>query len=157
MSDWVDRQTARLLVGERIDAANLLLVIRSKTLGISAEEIQSAVVPVNYRLGETLHAAAAAGSALNALRAFVKTAYSDCVEGFLESYKDGNSLQHLDLALRRRHASTCLTLFAGFPFSAGLPIAFAYLMGYEMTDLQAIVSGKHDRVPRERIEQLLVL
>jgi vacuolar-type H+-ATPase subunit C/Vma6 len=50
-----------------------------------------------------------------------------------------------------------LTLFAGFPFSAGLPIAFAYLMGYEMTDLQAIVSGKHDRVPRERIEQLLVL
>jgi vacuolar-type H+-ATPase subunit C/Vma6 len=157
MRDWIDRESVQGLVGEQIDATNLLVVVRSKALGISAEEVQHMLVPVNYRLREALVEATNAGSAMNALRAFTKTGYASSVERFLDTFKDGDSLHPLDVLLRREHATSCLSTFSGFPFRAGLPLAFAYLMGYEMSDLRAIVLGKHDNLPMERIEQFLIL
>jgi vacuolar-type H+-ATPase subunit C/Vma6 len=157
MPDWVDKQSVQTLVGERIDAINLLAVTRSKTLGISGDEIQESLVPVNYRLGDALLEAAKSGSATTALRAFTKTTYADPVERFVETYKEGDTLHPLDVSLQRRHAASCLSAFSGFPFCAGLPIAFAYLVWYELSDLRTIVSGKHDGVPTEKIEPFLVL
>jgi vacuolar-type H+-ATPase subunit C/Vma6 len=157
MHDWIDKESVQGLVGEQIDAANLLLVVRSKALGISAEEVQQMLVPVSYRLRDALVEATNAGSTMNALRAFTKTAYASSVERFLDTFKDGDSLYPLDVLLRRQHAASCLSAFSGFPFRAGLPLAFTYLMGYEMSDLQSIVFGKRDDLPMERIEQFLIL
>lgn len=157
MRDWMDKESVQGLVGEQIDAINLLVVARSKALGISAEELHALLVPVNYRLGDALTEAVNAGSAANALRAFAKTVYSDPLNVFLDAYKEKDSLQPLDVLLRRRHASSCLSAFTGFPFCAGLPLAFAYLMNYEISDLRAILFGKRDDLPIERIEHLLVL
>jgi vacuolar-type H+-ATPase subunit C/Vma6 len=157
MRDWIDKESVQGLVGEQIDAANLLLVVRSKALGISAEEVQQMLVPVNYRLRDALVEATNAGSTMNALRAFTKTAYATLVERFLDTFKDGDSLHPLDASLRRQHATSCLSAFTGFPFRAGLPLAFTYLVGYEMSDVQSIVFGKRDELPIERIEQFLIL
>jgi V/A-type H+-transporting ATPase subunit C len=157
MRDWMDTESVQDLVGERIDATNLLLVVRSKALGISAEEVQEMLVPVSYRLRDALVEATNAGSTMNALRAFTKTVYSSSVERFLDTFKDGDSLYPLDVLLRRQHAASCLSTFSGFPFCAGLPLAFAYLIGYEMSDVQSIVVGKRDDLPIERIEQFLIL
>jgi vacuolar-type H+-ATPase subunit C/Vma6 len=157
MRDWIDKESVQGLVGEQIDAANLLLVVRSKALGISAEEVQQILVPVNYRLRDALVEATNAGSTMNALRAFTKTAYASSVERFLDTFKDGDSLHPLDVSLRRQHATSCLFAFTGFPFRAGLPLAFTYLVGYEMSDVQSIVFGKRDNLSTERIEQLLIL
>jgi vacuolar-type H+-ATPase subunit C/Vma6 len=157
MRDWIDKESVQGLVGEQIDATNLLLVARSKMLGISAEEVRQMLVPVNYRLRDTLVEATNAGSVVNALRAFTKTAYASSVETFLDTFKDGDSLHPLDVLLRRQHAARCLSAFTGFPFRAGLPLAFAYLMDYEMADLRSIVFGKRDDLPMERIEQFLIL
>ena len=157
MRDWIDKESVQGLVGEQIDATNLLVVVRSKALGLSAEEVQHMLVPVNYRLKEALLEATNAGSAMNALRAFTKTVYASSVERFLDTFKDGDSLHPLDVLLRRQHAANCLSAFSGFPFRAGLPLAFTYLMGYEMSDLQSIVFGKRDDLPMERIEQFLIL
>jgi len=157
MRDWMDRESVQGLVGEQIDVTNLLLVARSKGLGISAEELQQILVPVNYRLGDALVEATNAGSTSNALRAFTKTMYANAVNGFLDAFKEGDSLHPLDVFLRTKHATSCLSAFTGFPFCAGLPLAFAYLMCYEVSDLRAIVSGKRDGLPMERIEQFLVL
>lgn len=158
MRDWMDRESVQGLVGEQIDATNLLLVARSKALGISAEELRLVLlVPVNYRLGDALMEATNAGSATNALRAFTKTAYSSPVSTFLDAFKEKDSLHPLEVFLRRKHATSCLSAFTGFPFRAGLPLAFAYLMNYEMADLRAIVFGKRDGLSIERIEQFLVL
>ena len=157
MLDWMDRQSAQPLVGEYIDMINLLLVVRSKALGIRDEEAQRVIVPVNYHLGDALLEAATSGSTANALRVFTKTIYASSVEGFLNTYKDGDSLHTLDVSLRRQHATSCLAAFIGFPFCAGLPLAFTYLMGYEISDLRSIISGKHDALAAERIEQFLIL
>jgi vacuolar-type H+-ATPase subunit C/Vma6 len=157
MRDWIDKESVQGLVGEQIDATNLLLVARSKTLGISAEELEQILVPVNYHLRDALVEAINAGSATGALRAFTKTAYASSVERFLDTFKDGDSLHPLGVLLRRRHAARCLSAFTGFPFRAGLPLAFAYLVDYEMLDLQSIVFGKRDDLPMERIEQFLIL
>ncbi len=157
MRDWIDKESVQGLVGEQIDATNLLLVARSKMLETSAEDVQQMLVPVNYRLRDTLVEATNAGSVVNALRAFTKTAYASSVERFLGTFKDGDSLHPLDVLLRRQHAARCLSAFTGFPFRAGLPLAFAYLMNYEMADLRSIVFGKRDDLPMERIEQLLIL
>lgn len=157
MRDWIDKESVQGLVGEQIDATNLLLVARSKMLGISAEEVRQMLVPVNYRLRDALVEATNAGSVVNALRAFTKTAYASSVERFLDTFKDGDSLHPLDVLLRRQHAARCLSAFTGFPFRAGLPLAFAYLMDYEMADMRSIVFGKRDDLPMERIEQFLIL
>jgi len=157
MRDWIDKESVQSLVGQQIDAANLLLVVRSKALGISVEEVQEMLVPVNYRLSDALAEAANAGSTMNALRALTKTGYAGLVERFLDTFKDGDSLHPLDVSFRRQHAAACLSAFSGFPFRAGLPLAFAYLIGYEISDVQSIVFGKRDGLPIERIEQFLVL
>ena len=157
MRDWMDKQSVQGLVGERIDAANLLLISRSKTLGISNDDVQQMLVPVTYRIGDAIAEAINTGSATNALRAFSKTAYASSVERFLDTFKEGDSLYPLDVLLRRHHAASCLSAFTGFPFCAGLPLAFAYLMNYEGLDLQSIVFGKRDGLAMERIEQFLIL
>ncbi len=87
----------------------------------------------------------------------MKTSYASSVESFLDTFKEGDSLHPLDVLLRRRHASSCLSVFSGFPFSAGLPLAFAYLMSYEGSDLRSILSGKHDGLSMDKIEEFLVL
>jgi len=157
MPDSVDRQSARALVGEQIDLLNLLLVLRSKSLQIADEEIQHVLISVNYRLGETLSEATGAGSVIGALRVLAKTPYAAQVNAFLDSYKEGDALHSLDVSLHRRHAAACRSGFSGFPFSAGLPLAFAYLMAYEVSDVRSILGGKHDGISRDRIEELLVL
>jgi vacuolar-type H+-ATPase subunit C/Vma6 len=91
------------------------------------------------------------------LRAFLKTTYASSVNRFLDTFKEKDSLQPLDVFLRTKHATRCLSAFTGFPFCAGLPLAFAYLMNYEVSDLRAIVSGKRDGLSMERIEQFLIL
>jgi len=157
MRDWMDKQSVQGLVGERIDAANLLLISRSKTFGISNEDVQQMLVPVNYRIGDAKAEAINTGSATNALRAFSKTVYASSVDRFLDTFKEGDSLYPLDVLLRRQHAASCISAFTGFPFCAGLPLAFAYLMNYEGLDLQSIVFGKRDGLAMERIEQFLIL
>jgi vacuolar-type H+-ATPase subunit C/Vma6 len=145
--DWIDRQSVRSLIGEHIDATNLLVVARSKALGIPSEGVEQATVPVNYRLGDALSEAKNSGSATGALRAFMKTAYANPVGEFLDTHKEGNSLHQLDV----------LAPFSGFPFQAGLPVAFVYLIGYETSDLRGMISGKQDALSVERIQQLLIL
>jgi len=157
MPDWIDKQSVQPLVGEHIDTVNMLLVARSRAFGIPAEEVQQILVPVNYRLGDALPEATSVGSATNALRVFAKTIYASSIEGLLDTFKEGDSLHPLDVSLRRRHATTCLSAFTGFPFCAGLPLAFAYLMGYEVSDLRSIVSGRHEGLATERIEQFFIL
>ena len=157
MPERMDKESVRRLVGEQIDLTNMLLVARSKVLGVSGEELQQVLVPVNYHLGGTLSDAVSAGSVTNALRAFAKTAYGSSIERFLDTLKEGDSLHPLEVSLRRRHADSCLAVFGGFPFHAGLPLAFAYLTGYELSDVSSIVSAKRDGLPMERIQQFLVL
>jgi vacuolar-type H+-ATPase subunit C/Vma6 len=157
MADWIDTQSVQPLVGEHIDMTNLLLAARSKALGITADQTQQVLVPVNYHLGDALSEAASSGSVTNALRAFTKTVYASSVAPFLDTFREGDSLHPLDVSLRRRHATSCLSAFTGFPFCAGMPLAFAYLMGYELLDLRAIISGKHDGLAPDRIEQFLIL
>lgn len=157
MRDWMDKESVQGLVGEQIDATNLLLVARSKALGISAEELQQILVPVNYRLGDVLVEATNTVSTTNALRAFTKTTYASSVTRFLDTFKEGDPLHPLDVFLRRKHATSCLSAFTGFPFRAGLPLAFAYLVNHEVSDLRSIVFGKRDNLSMERIEQFLIL
>jgi len=157
LPDWTDKQSVQPLVGEHIDAVNLLVVARSKSLGITGEEIQGVLLPVNYRLRDALSEAANSGSTTNALRAFTKTIYASSVERFLETFKEGDSLHPLEVSLRRQHATRSLSAFIGFPFCAGLPLAFAYLMTYELSDVASIISGKYDGLSADRIEQFLIL
>jgi vacuolar-type H+-ATPase subunit C/Vma6 len=157
MPEWMDKESVRGLLGEQIDMTNMLLVGRSKVLGISSEELQQVLVPVDYHLEGTLPDAASAGSATNALRAFAKTAYGSSIDRFLDTFREDGSLHPLEVSLRRRHANSCLVVFGGFPFHAGLPLAFAYLAAYELSDVSSILSAKRDGLPIEKIQQFLVL
>jgi vacuolar-type H+-ATPase subunit C/Vma6 len=157
MPDWIDKQSAQSLVGEQIDAANLLLVARSKALGIADDELQRILVPVNYHLGEALHESLSGGSTTSALRAFLKTVYGSLVGEFLETFREGDSLHPLDVSVRRQHAANCSAVFGGFPFCVGLPLAFTYLMEYEISDVQSIVFAKDDGLAPEMIEKSLIL
>jgi vacuolar-type H+-ATPase subunit C/Vma6 len=157
MPEWMDKESVRGLLGEQIDMTNILLVGRSKVLGISSEELQQVLVPVDYRLEGTLADAANAGSSTNAMRAFAKTAYGSSIDRFLDTFREGGSLHPLEVSLRRRHANSCLAVFGGFPFHAGLPLAFAYLADYELSNVSSILSAKRDDLPIEKIQQFLVL
>lgn len=152
-----DQESARSLIGDEIDTANILLTLRSKGLGLDARETKRLLVPINHRLGPTLEEAVEGGSVAASLRAFSKSAHGPSIAQLAAAHKEGDPVFPFELALKRSQAARCLRLFEGFPFVAGLPIAFVYIKGYETGDLISILTGKQDQIPTGAIEKFLVL
>lgn len=154
LPDPLDAQSARGLVGELIDHANILLSLRSRVIGLDARSTSELLIPVNYALGHAFTEITEATSTQNLLRVLDKTPYSQSVQvsGPAERAAIG-----VELALNRSHARSCLTAFAGSPFNVGLALAFLFLKNYELHDFFSIINGKANNVPADKVISSLIL
>ncbi len=154
LPDPLDMQSARGLLGESIDHLNILLALRARLIGLDARSTSDLFIPVNYALGHTLSELAESTNILNLMRAVEKTPYAKAVQN-AATLEDAPALT--ERFLNRMHAESCTNAFAGSPFNVGLAIAFLFLKSYELRDLYAIINGKANNVPVERVRESLIL
>lgn len=152
LSDLVDAQSAKSLIGEAIDHINILIAFRSRLMGLDARTASAMMIPVNYRLGQAFNELPEAKDAQSVGRILEKTRYASMFE--ISATLDGERIEY---ALNRSHAKTCLNIFAGYPFNVGLALAFLFLKKYELRDLFALINAKANNVPTERALASLVL
>jgi V/A-type H+-transporting ATPase subunit C len=154
LPDPLDAQSARGLIGALIDHLNILLALRGRLMGLDARATADLLIPVNYGLGHALTELTESTNLQNLMRAIEKTPYAQAFKGPAALDSSGSGIER---ALNRSHASSCLNSFAGSPFNIGLALAFLFLKNYELRDLFAIINGKANNVPAERVTESLIL
>lgn len=154
LSDPLDAQSARGLIGQLIDNLNILLAFRSRLIGLDSRSTTDLFIPVNYALGHALTELAEATNIANLMRIIEKTPYIRAFQG--QSPVEGK-LGSVELALLRNHAKSCLDAFAGSPFNVGLALSLLFLKTYELRDLFGIINAKANNVPNDRVTNSLIL
>lgn len=154
LPDPIDSQMARGLIGEAIDHMNILIGVRARLMGLDARSASDLLIPVNYALGNSLNEVVDSANIQNVLRVLEKTPYGRAFQG--SSLGEGH-VAGVEGALNRSHATTCLNAFAGSPFNVGLPISLLFLKKYELRDMFAIINGKANGAPMERVLDSLIL
>lgn len=154
LSDLLDAQSARSLIGELIDHLNVLLALRAKVVGLDSRTTSEMLIPVNYALGKAFSELAAASSFANALRVMDKTQYSTAFRNLPASE---TVIADVERDLSVSHARSCLNAFAGSPFNVGLALGLLFLKHYELHDLLTVINGKANNVASDRITESLIL
>jgi len=154
LPDPLDAQTARGLIGEYIDHLNILLAFRARLIGLDARSASDLLIPVNWGLGRALSELVEGTNVQNLMRVLDKTPYARAFES--PAVAGDGSLANVERALNRGHAISCRNAFAGSPFNVGLALAFLFLKNYELRDLFAIINGKANKVPTDRIIKSLI-
>jgi vacuolar-type H+-ATPase subunit C/Vma6 len=154
LPDPLDTQSARSILGQLIDHLNILLALRARLVGLDARSTSELFIPVNYALGHALTELAESTNIPNLMRVLEKTPYAGALQNL--AGLETNSVA-VERALNRSHATTCVNAFAGSPFNVGLALAFLFLKNYELRDLFAVINGKANNVPADRVIESLIL
>jgi len=152
LPDPLDTQSAKGLIGELIDHANILLALRARLMGLDARTASDMMIPVNYGLGHAFNELPEATNVQNLARILEKTPYANSFDGAAAP-----SGKAIECALNRSHAIACLNAFAGSPFNVGLALAFLFLKNYELRDLFSLINAKANNVPADRVLASLIL
>jgi len=152
-----DRLCIRL-TGISSDKLNIMTVLRMKKLGLKSDEISNYLTPTYYMVkAEDLQRAAAATTEKDAVKIFTAGYYVNVISPLVSIYDVKENLSIFEKALERYHSDVCEKIFMKSTFTLAEPLAFLYLRWYEVRDLIAILMGKNFGMPRDRIEQALVL
>ncbi len=152
LPDPLDAQSAKGLIGEFIDHANILIALRGRLMGLDARTTSDMMIPVNYALGHAFAELPEATNVQNLTRILEKTPYGTSFENV--GVLSGKSVE---IALNRSHAASCLDAFAASPFNVGLALAFLFLKNYELRDLFSIINAKANDVQPDRVLNSLIL
>jgi V/A-type H+-transporting ATPase subunit C len=155
--DRWDELSAKRIIGKEIDFLNMTTVLRGHLMNLEPSTIQKLLIPVEYRLGVTLKRAAEARSAFHALQVLAGSDYGHLLSPFMSAYKEGETIFPIEVIFKRYLSRECLAMFEGYPFVAGLIIAFLYLKSYEISDLKAILNGKLAQLSPDTIRDFLIL
>ncbi len=68
-----------------------------------------------------------------------------------------NGLPILENWLMKRSLDVCRQSFAGYPFHAGIPIAYLHMLAMEIEDLTVLVEAKSMQIPYNRFENFYYL
>jgi len=150
-----DRAQARRIIGPLVDLTNLMWAIRYRVYyHLSEEEIVNYTLPFGYHIhDEDIRTIAAGGDMLRILER-IYPGLPD-VEALLEQPERG--LPKLELQLQRRLRAQLQSVFSGYPFHIGLPLAFGIINELELQDLTVLMEAKHARMSAEEFAPYLLM
>ncbi len=149
----LDREHALRVVGSLLDINNLLWAIRYRVYHqLSEEELINYTLPFGYHVKDADIRAIAAGADILEIvaRLYPNLTLEDTV---LMEPKDW--LPELETKLQRHVVSQCRKEFSGYPFHAGIPLAYLVLKKMEIQDLTVLAEAKSAQLPPERFRPLL--
>jgi V/A-type H+-transporting ATPase subunit C len=150
-SDWAQ---VRPLIGTLIDMNNLLWALRYRIYyHLSEEEIINYTLPLGYRVQDKHIHMIADGSDIGYLLGDLYPNYP-----LLNEFRNDpqQNLPFFENWLMKRGVDFCRTIFAGYPFHAGIPIAYLHLLAMEIEDLTVIMEAKSMELPFNRFNQFLL-
>lgn len=152
MKGWQFREAAiiKKVLGPRIDIFNIMWALRAKHyFNLPPEDIAEILIPTTYFLTpEMLRELAYTG--LEGLSGVLAGSFY----APLLTSLDNPPLQ--EVLLKRRLAGMARASLAGYPFHLGVMVSFLLLKEMEANDLNSIYEALYFKVPRERLEKVLV-
>lgn len=150
-----DRVHALSIVGPLVDMHNLLWAMRYRVYHhLSEEEIINYTLPIGYHIHDEDIRAIAAGADIAGI---VERVYSGLreVEGI---FREGeNALPKLEILIQQQNRQHLTTVFSGYPFHIGLPLALLMLLELELQDLTVLIEAKDAHLKTEEFDQFLLL
>lgn len=150
-----DRNRVMRLIGSVLDENNLTWALRYRHYHhLSEEEIINYTLPFGFHVkDEDIRAIAAGGDAARIIdRAYPVIASDNLLMGKLEK-----SLPELELQLQRHTQRECREAFSGYPFHAGIPVAYLLLTEMEIQDLTVLLEAKSMNIPVDRFRRYLLI
>jgi V/A-type H+/Na+-transporting ATPase subunit C len=150
-----DRSQALRVLGALVDMNNLMWALRYRVYHrLSEEEVINYTLPFGYRVRDEDIRAIAAGTDIARVVEKVYPGLSH-VDSLLEDPERG--LPKLELQLQRRLKQHLQSVFSGYPFHIGLPLAFAVLNELEIQDLIVLIEAKSSQMSVEEFSPYLLM
>ena len=149
-----DKKPALRLIGSILDKNNLTWAMRYRVYhNLSEEEIINYTLPFGYHVkDDDIHTIAAGGDVTPIIaRIYPNLANSSTLLGNLDK-----NLPELELQLQMCTLHECQEAFSGYPFNAGIPIAFLLLSEMEIQDLTVLMEAKSMQIPADRFNRYLL-
>jgi vacuolar-type H+-ATPase subunit C/Vma6 len=142
------------IVGTDLDVNNLTWALRYRLYHhLSEEEIINYTLPMGHRVKDSDIRQIAAGSNPVSIitRIYPEIANNNILLGNLTK-----NLPDLELILQKQTLRACETAFLGYPFHAGIPIAYLMMVEMEIKDLIVIIEAKSMKIPYDRYKKYLL-
>lgn len=156
LKGW-DKQPVIRILGMEIDLTNINILIRTKSMGLDISTTKSLLIPIRYRLGLEFESSLNMLTALDALRTLATGYYSNPLLDIISICEGEETILPVELALKRYYLRENLKVFGGYPFHVGTLLAYLNLKYYEVRDIRAVIVGKFNRLPPEKIKDVLIL
>jgi len=150
-----DRSQALHILGLLMDLNNLMWAMRYRVYHhLSEEEVINYTLPLGYRVRDDDIRSIAAGADITRVIERIYPHLSNLLE---LSGEPENELPKLEVQLQRHFREQLNTVFIGYPFHVGLPLAYALLLELEIQDLTVLIEAKSSRLPSEDFLPYLLL
>ncbi len=150
-----DRTQALRVIGPMVDMNNVMWALRYRVYHqLSEEEVINYTLPFGYHVRDEDIRAIAAGADIVRVVERLYPGLED-VGSLLEQPENG--LPILELQLQRRLRQEFKTVFTGYPFHIGLPLAFLMLNELELQDLTVLIEAKASHMATEEFTPYLLL
>jgi V/A-type H+-transporting ATPase subunit C len=153
----IDKKVLESIIGTEIDLMNMDLIVRAKQLNLSESVIKDLILPIKYNLSEEIERALKASNYLESINAFMAGYYKKHLLEYGELAKKEKDVSIFEIGLKRFSAISNISSFIGYPFHAGVIVAYLNLKMLEAQDIRAILLGKRDGLESERIKKSLIM
>ncbi len=151
----LDRSQALRVIGSLLDLNNLMWAMRYRIYyRLSEEEVINYTLPYGYHVRDSDVRAVAAGTDIARVVERLFPGMRN-VEALLQDPEHG--LPKLELQLQRRLRQQMIGVFAGYPFTIGLPLALTQLVEMELQDLSVLIEAKSFQLPAEEYVPYLLM
>ncbi|MFX0211257.1 MAG: V-type ATPase subunit [Candidatus Hodarchaeota archaeon] len=141
--DKRDRKVAEKIIGTMIDLININIVLRSKILNLSPDEIIPQLIPIRFRLNGALTQAVKALSFSEANESLQTTIYSDLVKAIYREYREKERvIVKIEQIQQEWFIQTLFAILAGYPFHIGTFLAYIEFRLQETENLRIIFETK---------------
>ena len=143
------------MIGPMVDMNNVMWALRYRVYHqLSEEEVINYTLPFGYHVRDEDIRAIAAGADIVRVVERLYPGLED-VGSLLEQPENG--LPKLELQLQRRLRQELRSVFTGYPFHIGLPLAFLMLNELELQDLTVLIEAKSSHMATEEFTPYLLL
>ena len=149
-----DREIARKIIGMFIDKNNLTWAARYHLYhNLSDVEIINYTLPIGYKIDDAIIRAVASGQDFAGV---VSKVYPQIAPMLETGGIDRNELPRVEIILNRLILSVCRSMFVGNNFNIGLPLAFLFILEFEIQDLILLIEAKSLGINPDRYQEQMV-
>lgn len=149
-----DREIAQKIIGMYIDKNNLTWAARYHLYhNLSDVEIINYTLPFGYKIDDAIIRAVASGQDFTGV---VSKVYPQIALMLETGGIDRNELPRVEIILNRLILSVCRSMFVGNNFNIGLPLAFLFILEFEIQDLTLLIEAKSLGIKPDRYQDQMV-